>query len=98
MAAANGTDSYVAQDFPLGAAGIPVKASQLLGYQGTWSGKSFWPRWLHMHFAVVRAEDGNEFPHELVLEDILDPTLYMNLELEPRTENENPQSLKCKQP
>jgi len=46
----------------------------------------------------VRAEDGNEFPHELVLEDILDPTPYMNLELEPRTENENSQSLKCKQP
>ena len=98
MAAANGTDSYVAQDFPLGATGIPVNAGQLLGYQGTWSGKPFWPRWLHMHFAVVHLENQDDFPSELTSEEILDPTPYLNLKLKLETDTENSQPLKCSQP
>jgi len=98
MAAANGTDSYVARDFHLGVSGIPVKAGQLLGYQGTWSGKPFWPRWMHMHFAVVRAENRDNFPSELTSNVILDPTLYLNLALKPPAESQNPQLLKCGQP
>jgi hypothetical protein len=99
MAAANGTDSYVAPDFPLGATDIPVKASQLLGYQGTWSGKPFWPRWLHVHFTVIRAEDQAEFPSELTLEEILeDPTPYLNVELKSETDTQNSQPLECGQP
>jgi hypothetical protein len=99
MAAANGTDSYVAPDFPLGATDIPVKAGQLLGYQGTWSGKPFWPRWLHVHFTVIRAEDQAEFPSELTLEEILeDPTPYLNVELKSETDTQNSQPLECGQP
>ncbi|HEX6269047.1 MAG TPA: hypothetical protein VFZ43_02325 [Anaerolineales bacterium] len=98
MSPANGRGSYVIEDFPLGAAGVPVKAGQLIGYQGTWSGKPFWPRWMHVHFAVLRAEDGNDFPVELRSEAMLDPRPYFNLRLEPQTENENTQSLKCSQP
>jgi len=98
MAAANGTDSYVAQDFPLGATGIPVNAGQLLGYQGTWSGKPFWPRWLHMHFAVVHLENQDDFPSELILEDMLDPTPYLNVKLKLETDTENSQPLECSQP
>ena len=98
MAAANGTDSYVAQDFPSGAAGIPVKAGQLLGYQGTWSGKSFWPRWLHMHFAIIRVENRDDFLGELRLGNLLDPAPYLNVELKPETDTENSQPLKCSQP
>jgi hypothetical protein len=98
MAAASGIDSYVAQDFPLGATRIPVKAGQLLGYQGTWSGKPFWPRWMHMHFAVVRVESQDDFPSGLTLEDMLDPAPYLNVELKPETDTENSQPLKCSQP
>jgi hypothetical protein len=98
MAAANGTDSYVAQDFPLGATGIPVKAGQLLGYQGTWSGKPLWPRWMHMHFSILRAEVPDDFPSKLGLENILDPTPYLNVGLKPETDTQNSQPLKCSQP
>ena len=98
IAAANGTDSYVAQDFPLGATSIPVKTGQLLGYQGSWSGKPFWPAWMHMHFAVVRAMEQDVFPSELTLKDTLDPTPYLNLALRPQVENEFSQLLKCGQP
>ena len=98
MADANGTDSYVAPDFSLGATAIPVKAGQLLGYQGTWSGTPFWPRWMHMHFAVIRAQDQDNFPGELTSENILDPTPYLNMELKPETDTENSQPLKCGQP
>jgi peptidoglycan LD-endopeptidase LytH len=98
MAAANGTDSHVAEDFPLGVTNIPVKAGQLLGYQGTWSGKPFWPRWMHLHFAVIRAHDQHNVPGELMSEDILDPTPYLNMELKPETDTENSQPLTCGQP
>jgi hypothetical protein len=98
MAAANGTDSYVVQDFPLGAAGIPVNAGQLLGYQGTWSGKPYWPGWMYVHFAVLPAGNRDDFPSELTLESALDPTPYLNMELKPETETTNSQPLKCGQP
>lgn len=98
MRAANGTDSYIVDDFPPGAMNIPVKAGQVLGYQGTWSGKPFWPRWMHMHFAVVRAQDQADFPREFTSEDTLNPTPYLNLELKPETDTENSQPLKCGQP
>ena len=98
MAAANGTDSYIVQDFPLGAAGIPVKAGQLLGYQGTWSGKPLWPGWMHVHFAVLRAGNRDDFPSEFTLEAKLDPAPYLNMELKPETDTTNSQPLKCGQP
>jgi len=98
LAASNGTDSYIMKDFPAGSAGVPVKAGQLLGYQGTWSGTPLWRRWMHVHFAIFRSTNSNGFPQNLAMEDILDPTAYLNVELETRTENENTQPLKCGEP
>jgi hypothetical protein len=98
MRASNGTDSYIVEDFPVGTMDIPVEAGQLLGYQGKWSGTPFWPRWLHMHFAVIRAGNENDFPSEINLEDILDPTPYLNVALKPEADTTNSQQLKCGQP
>ncbi|MGB8984895.1 MAG: hypothetical protein WCC12_23725 [Anaerolineales bacterium] len=98
MAAANGTDSYVVEDFPLGSTGIPVKAGQLLGYQGSWSGTPSWPEWTHVYFILIRAPEGGGQPQNVGPDDILDPTPYLNLGLEPESENKNSQSLKCEQP
>lgn len=96
MSAANGTDSYVAEDFPLGASGIPVKAGQLLGYQGSWSGKPLWPKWIHMHFDIIRAAKQEAFPSDWTLGETLDPSPYLGLMFDPS--NEYPQPLKCEKP
>lgn len=98
MGSANGSDSYVARDFPPGAANIPVKAGQLLGYQGSWSGRPNWPTWIHIHFAVIRAGEGGVFPGDLTLAEKLDPALYLNLAVEPGSANDTHQSLQCRQP
>lgn len=44
MAGPNGTESYVVQDFPAGITNVAVKSGQLLGYQGSWSGRPPWPK------------------------------------------------------
>ena len=98
MRAENGTDSFVLKDFPLGISGVPVKAGQLLGYQGTWSGKPFWPTWVHVKFVIWKASNGDVIPKEFALRDMLDPVPYLNLDIDPQTKNTNIQSLKCRQP
>lgn len=96
MGAANGTDSFVAEDFPLGARNVPVKAGQLLGYQGSWSGRPLWPMWVHASFAVLRATEQDRPPEKVTQDNVLDPTPYLGLLLETRSENS--QQLKCSQP
>jgi hypothetical protein len=98
MADTNETDSYVAEDFPPGSANVPVEAGQLLGYQGTWSGTPFWPKWVHMHFRLVRAGNQDEILSEISLIEVVDPLPYLNLGLKSQIENENLQSLRCGQP
>jgi len=66
MADGAGGESFVVPDFPPGSEGVPVKAGQLLGYQGTWSGNPGEPIWTHLHFAVVPALEDGSFPAEIV--------------------------------
>jgi hypothetical protein len=96
MAAANGTDSFIVDDFPAGSKNIPVKSGELLGYQGSWSGTPLWPTWAHTFFAVTKATQNDVFPKNITLPNILDPVPYLGLGLE--SGNENPQPLKCKEP
>jgi hypothetical protein len=95
LSAANGLNSYVAPDFPLGAAGLPVKAGQLLGYQGTWSEKPLWGMWMHVRFAVVRAAEQGAFPDQLGPDNTLDPSAYLGLSLKPEAQAPNSQPLSC---
>jgi len=96
MSAANGIDSYVVEDFPIGVEKLPVKAGQLIGYEGSWSGNPPWPMWIHASFIVVRPIDQGAFPIELTPDVLLDPTSYLKLALQ--AENKNMQSLQCAQP
>ena len=66
MASAEDGTSFVAPDFPPGSEGVPVRAGELLGYQGTWSGSPGRPMWTHLHFAVVSALEDGSFPSEIV--------------------------------
>ena len=67
MAGASGK-SYIVADFPPGSSGVRVRAGQLLGYQGVWSGNPLQPGWrnvrtcgMHLHFSVVRAAADGSF-------------------------------------
>jgi murein DD-endopeptidase MepM/ murein hydrolase activator NlpD len=79
MASASGRESYIVEDFPPGSAGVPVKAGQLLGYQGVWSGHPLKPGWMHLHFSVVRAAEDGTFLNETELENTLDPSPYLGI-------------------
>ncbi len=66
MAAGEDGESFIVPDFPPGSEGVPVKAGQLLGYQGMWSGSPESPIWTHLQFAVVPALADGSFPAEIV--------------------------------
>ena len=93
MAAANGADSFVSEDFPPGMTDIPVKSGQLLGYQGTWSGTPQWPKWVHVFIALVDAHGKSSQPKNITSADLLDPAPYLGLIVE--SGKNYPQPLKC---
>ena len=66
MAGGEVGESFIVPDFPPGSEGVPVRAGQLLGYQGAWSGSPGRPLWTHLHFAVVAALEDGSFPNEIV--------------------------------
>jgi len=66
MASGRGEPSFVNSDFPPDSVDVPVKAGQLLGYQGMWGGVQNPPIWVHLHFAVVPALEDGSFPEAIV--------------------------------
>lgn len=97
MAGANGLDSYIVEDFPPGVTGIPVKAGQLLGYQGWQSGQAMQTAWMHVRFAVVQGTGDGGFPEMLTPENVLDPSLCLGLAIKPEAKEPNSQPLNCEQ-
>ncbi len=61
MASREGEASYVSAAFRPGSVDVPVKAGELLGYQG-----SYRYAWTHLHFAVVPPLSDGSFPAALV--------------------------------
>lgn len=94
MAGPTGDESLVAPDFPPGVAGVPVRAGDLLGYQGAWSGRPRFPMWAHARFAVVRASEDGGFPSVLTPEVLLDPAPYLGLAA-PASRSPALQPLRC---
>ena len=93
MTSADGTESFVAEEFPIGSKNVPVKAGQLIGYQGSWSGNPRWPMWIHVHFGLVRAT-GN-VPEVFNNFTILNPLQHLGLALKPEKDMPNMQLLLC---
>ena len=94
MAGGEAGESFIVPDFPPGSEGVPVRAGQLLGYQGTWSGSPGRPLWTHLHFAVVAALDDGSFPNEivgLVEEDEFSPEDVGLVEEEPSPKKTEPE-------
>lgn len=78
MAGSDGVTT-ITPDFPPGSAGVPVNAGQLLGYQGTWGGRPFWPAWMHLRFAVVSAAGDGTITPPAELENPVDPAPYLGI-------------------
>jgi hypothetical protein len=97
MLSASGNESYIPDDFPPGSIEMPVNAGQLLGYQGEWSGRIYWPMPAHLRFAVV-----NEIPSSIMMNDDLfknavDPTPYLGISLNDGDGSTSLQKLQCKE-
>jgi len=90
---------YIVQDFPSGSANVPVKAGQLLGYQGRWSEQTqaMVTTWVHLRFSVVRAANGGSFLDEVEPESVLDPPPYLGIVLKAGRGYNGWQSLRCKE-
>jgi len=97
LASANGLEPYIVQNFPPGSGNVPVKAGQLLGYQGRWSGQPSRPMWIHLRFSVVRAAADGSFPGEVGPENVLDPSLYLGIALKTEEGYTGWQPLRCKE-
>jgi len=86
MANDNGSQSFIVTDFPPGTSNVWVEQGTLLGYQGTFSGTGP-PIGMHLHFSIVKSDEDGIFLNEAVLENTLDPSLYLGLPLDI---NDNP--------
>ena len=87
MADADG-NSYVDAAFPRGTSEVFIEAGTLLGYQGNYSGDPFNPTGVHLHFSIVKDEDGT-FMNELEIENTYDPSLYLGMDLNAKTNTDS---------
>jgi hypothetical protein len=84
MADADG-NSYIVDDFPRGTDEVFVPAGTLLGYQGDYSGDPFNPTGVHLHFSIVLDTGSGTFRNELEIENTLDPSPYLGMSLNAKT-------------
>jgi len=78
-------NSFVASAFPPGTSEMPVEAGTLLGYQGNYSGDAGNPTGVHLHFSIVLDDGQGKFRNELEIDNTLDPSPYLGLPLNART-------------
>lgn len=83
MADSSGT-SYITPDFPPGTTEQYIEAGTLLGYQGNYSGDSYNPVGVHLHFSIVLDDGNGSFRNELDFQNTLDPSPYLGLPLNAR--------------
>jgi hypothetical protein len=83
MADQNGT-SYISPEFPPGISDVFVEAGTFLGYQGDYSGDPNNPTGVHLHFSIIQDDGKGSFRNELKIENTLDPSAYLGLELNAR--------------
>jgi hypothetical protein len=98
LAASDGHTSHIAPEFALGTEGEHVAAGQVVGYQGSWSGRRLWPTWIHARVAVVRGPAPGVFPEALTPEVMLDPAPYLGLPATITAADASLQPLQCAAP
>ena len=73
--------SLVVETFPPGSEAVPVRAGDLLGYQGNFSGTPGRPVGVHLHVSIVRSGPDGGFLDERRLSHTLDPSPYFGFPL-----------------
>jgi len=81
-------NSFIAASFPPGSTEVPVEAGTMLGYQGNYSGDTFNPTGVHLHFSIVLDDGQGKFRNELDIKNTLDPSSYLGLALNARENQE----------
>jgi hypothetical protein len=97
MASASGLESYVVEGFPPGSTEVPVRAGQLLGYQGVWSGRLGWGIPIHLRFALIYEVPNSASISDRALKNAVDPTHYLGILLRDRDGSTYLQKLRCKE-
>ncbi len=79
-------NSYISPQFPPGTSEQYVEAGTFLGYQGNYSGDPNNPTGIHLHFSIVLDDGQGSFRNELKIANTLDPSPYLGLPLNARTD------------
>ena len=74
-------NSFVSDEFPLGASEAYVEAGTFLGYQGNYSGDPGNPTGVHLHISVVKDDGFGNFTNELEIKNTYDPSPYFGMPL-----------------
>lgn len=84
MADADG-NSLIDKAFPPGTTEVAVKAGDLLGYQGNYSGRAGFPVGVHLHISIVMDDGQGNIMNESQIGNTLDPSPYFGMNLDART-------------
>lgn len=82
--------SFIDPAFPPGTVEQFVRAGTLLGYQGNYSADPASPTGMHLHFSIVRDDGHGEFLNELEIDNTLDPSPYLGIEVNARSRGDGP--------
>jgi hypothetical protein len=77
--------SLISDAFPPGTSEVFIEAGTFLGYQGNFSGTPGQPVGVHLHFSIVQDDGRGGFRNELDIQNTLDPTPYLGLNLNAAT-------------
>lgn len=88
--AGEGGESFISGQFPAGTNEVYVEAGTLLGYQGNFSGDPNNPVGVHLHFSLVQDDGEGNFLNELKIQNTIDPSPYLGLNLNARRGDGNP--------
>lgn len=83
-------NTYILDSFPTGSYEKPVKAGDLLGYQGNYSGDPANPVGIHLHFSIVKDDGDGGYLNELEFLNTVDPSAYLGLELNSHIASDQP--------
>ena len=79
MAARDGSESYIAAEFPPGTHERFVTAGTLLGHQGNWGGSRWQLTGRHLHFSVVKSKPDGDYMDERDIANTYNPIYLLGV-------------------